>query len=208
MLDAEIKDIHSLTKLINHVTDLEIVHASVCSDIYTTLSNLSRLESYNMHNSSICEETQTTTIRTLISIIRKFTYILKNAPQSFSQHVVNENDDILSSKASALLMTRYRGLAYFESKDKKETIEKALMGRILTGNAVLDIDISPSEDFLICGYEKGVELFSLPDFKPLWKIDDFVVGGTADRSHRGHYRLRHRCIVFHPLENVIPLYLI
>jgi hypothetical protein len=206
VLEAEVKGMDSLTKLINYAIDLEIVHASICTDIYTTLGNLSRLESYNMHNSSICEETQTTT-RTLISIIRKFTYILKNAPQSFLQDVVNENDDVLSSKASALLMTRYQGLAYFESEDKKETIEKALVGRILTGNNVLEIDISPSEDFLICGYGKGVELFSLSDFKSLWKIDDFVVERNAARFKSGLvgnlFYKPHRCIVFHPRENVI-----
>jgi hypothetical protein len=124
------------------------VHTSVCIDIYTTLSNLSSLESSNMHNSLICEETQTT-IRTLISIIRKFTYILKGAPRSFLQHVVNQNDDVLSPKASVLLMTRYRGLAYFESEDEMENTEKAMIGRIFTGNEVFDIDISPSENFLI-----------------------------------------------------------
>ena len=205
-LEAEIKDMHSLTKLINYVTDLEIVYVSVCCDIYTTLSNLSRLESYNMHNSSICEETQTT-IRTLICIIRKFTYILKDVPQSFLQHIVNENDDVLSSKASALLMTRYRGLAYFESEDEMENTEKATIGRIFITNRVFDIDISPSEDFLICGYARGVELFSLPDFKPLWKIDDFVVERIAESSEQKFYNYGlvhiHRCIVFHPLENVV-----
>jgi hypothetical protein len=144
MLETEIKGIHSLTKLIvDCFTDLEIVHASVCIDIYATLSNLSSLESHNMHNSSICEEMQTT-IRTLICIIRKFTYILQDVPQSFLQHIVNENDDVLSSKASALLMTRYRGLAYFESEDEMENTEKAIIGRIFTGNEVFDIDISPS----------------------------------------------------------------
>ncbi|CAB3983691.1 E3 ubiquitin- ligase DZIP3 [Paramuricea clavata] len=202
MLEAEIKDMDCWTKLINTVIDLEILQASVCSDIYTTLSNLSRLESYNMCNSLICEETQTT-IRTLISIIRKFTYILKDVPQSFLQHVVNENDEVLSPKASALLMTRYKGLAYFEAEDKTETIENALIGRTLTENKVLDIDISPSEDFLICGYAKGIELFSLPDFKPLWKIEDFVLERAADAFLREMYRIRPRCIVFHPAENTI-----
>ena len=203
MLEAEIKDIHSLTKLIKRVTDLEIVHASVCIDIYATLSNLSSLESHNLYNSSICEETQTT-IRTLICIIRKFTYFLKGAPQSFLQHVVNENDDVLSSKASALLMTRYRGLAYFESEDEMENTEKAMIGRTFTGNEVFDIDISPSENFLICGYERGMLLFSLPDFKPLWKIADFVVErlGVGYRERKIYGGL-HRCIVFHPLENVV-----
>ncbi|CAB4012707.1 E3 ubiquitin- ligase DZIP3 [Paramuricea clavata] len=202
VLEAEIKDVYFLTELINHVTDLEVVHAGVCSDIYTTLSNLSSLDSCNMHNSSICEETQRT-IRTLIFIIRKFIYILKDVPQSFLQYVLNENDDVLSPKACALLMTRYRGLAYFESEDGKENIEKASIGRILTSRQVLDIDISPSEDFLICGYEKGVELFSLSDFKLLWKIDDFLVERRECACCFCRLTKPHRRIVFHPLKNII-----
>jgi hypothetical protein len=204
MLEAEIKDMDCWTKLISNVIDLEVLQASVCSDIYTTLSNLSRLDSYNMRITLICEETQTI-LRTLISIIRKFSYILKDVPQSFLQHVVNENDEVLSSKASALLIARYRGLAYFEAEDKKELpIKNAVIGRVLTENKVLDIDISPSEDFLICGYAKGVELFSLPDFKTLWKIKDFVVERTAAVS-RGRLicGIQHRCIAFHPGENTI-----
>ena len=207
MVEAEIKDTDSREKLINYVIDLEIVHASVCIDIYTTLSSLSSLESYNIHSSLTWEERQST-IRTLISIIRKFTYILKDVPQSFLQHVVNENDDVLSSKASALLVTRYRRLAYFESEDKKETIENALIGRIFTTNKVLDIDVSPCENFLICGYEEGVELFSLSDFKPLWKIDDFVVERIPTRFVLLKFDFERiekpsRCVVFHALENVI-----
>ena len=56
MLEAEIKDMNTLSKLINNVIDLEILQASVSCDIYTTLSNLSRLESYNMQNSLICRK--------------------------------------------------------------------------------------------------------------------------------------------------------
>ena len=206
MLHAEIKDMHSLTKLIDYFTDLEIVHASVCVDVYTTLRNFSSLASYNMHT-CLCEETQET-IRTVMCIIRRFTYILKNVPQSFFQHIVNENDDVLSSNASTLLMTRYRGLAYFESEDKKENFEKAMIGRILTENRVLDIDISPSDDFLICGYEKGVEVFSLSDFRPLWKIDNFVVERSAAWNNLAlriptHILKPPRCIIFHPVKDII-----
>jgi hypothetical protein len=120
------------------------------------------------------------------------------------QHVVNENDDVLSPKASVLLMTRYRGLAYFESEDEMENTEKAMIARIrLTENEVFDIDISPSEDFLICGYKRGVEMFSLPDFISLWKIDDFVVERIFDWRQIVGNIVRHCCIVFHPLKNII-----
>ena len=198
ILLAEMEEKQSLTKLIGFVTDLEIVHASVCTDVYTTLSNLAYLASHNMYQ-SLCAKTQAT-LNSLIRIIRKFIHILKGIPQSFLQHVVNEKIGELSAKASALLLTRYKGLAYFESEDVEQ---RALIGRILTTDKVLDVDISPSEDFVICGYEtKGIELFSLSDFKSVWKIDDFAVERINDKEIR-HYDVVPRCIVFHPLVNVI-----
>ncbi len=193
ILLAEIEDKQSLTKLIGFITDLEIVHASVCIDVYTTLNNLAYLASHKYR--IVCGQPRQHYIHSLICIIRKFIHILKGSPQSFLQHVVNQKIGELSPKASALLLTRYKGLAYFESNDVEE---KALIGRILTTDKVLDVDISPSEDFVICGYQtKGIELFSLSDFKSIWKIDDFAVERIYD------YDVVTRCIVFHPLVNII-----
>ena len=195
ILEAEVEDEHSLAELIDPVIDLEIVHYSLCIDFDTTLKNFVCLTSWNIYN-SLGEEMRVR-IKILTWIIRKFNYILKDAPQSFLAHIANEIKE-LSTEASTLLMTRYKGLAYFESDNVKGT---ALVGRILTERKILEVDISPSEDFVICEYEeKGIELFSLSDFKSLWKIDDFVV----ERNH-AYYRCNivPRRIVFHPFLNII-----
>ena len=202
MLQTEEKDMHCLAKLLSYATDLEIAHASVCIDVYATLNNLVSLERHNIY-SSVFKNTQRT-IKTLISIIRKFTYILKGVPQSFLQHVVNECDVKLSPKASALLVTRFKNLAYFESEYQEESIERALVGRILTTSMISDVDVSPSEDFIICGYSTGgVELFSLSDLKPLWKLDDIVETSPVYTRWKALWRLPNRRVVFHPLKNII-----
>jgi WD40 repeat protein len=204
MIQAEVQDMQSLTKLLDCVTDLEIVHACICIDVYITLTNLANLENHTNMCSNLNEKILEK-IKTLISIIRKFIYILKDIPQSFLQHVVDEKHEKLSSEATVLLMTRYRGLAYFDSEDDEENIKSALIGRIFTNDRVLDVDISPSEDFLICAYSEGVELFSLSTFKSLWKIDEFVVEmiyhPPADLA--GIYYGIPPSIVFHPFKNVI-----
>ena len=197
ILEAEVEDEHSLAKLIDSVIDLEIVHCSLCIDFDITFKNFVSLTSWNMLDS--LSEGMRARINALMWIIRKFKYILKDAPQSFLALVAKEKIKELSSKASALLMTRYKKLAYFESADDAEGT--ALIGRILTKRKVLEVDISPSEDFAICEYEeKGIELFSLSDFKSLWKIDDFVV-----KRDCAYYRCNivPRCIVFHPVRDVI-----
>ena len=196
ILEAEIKDERALPKLIDNVIDLEIVHSSVSVDVYTTLKSFVNLTSWNMYDR--LGQSSRATIIMLVRVLEKFHDILEVTRHSFLQHVVNEKIEELSTKASNLLMTRYKELAYFESDDVEE---KALIGRIITVRKVLEVDISPSEDFVICGYqEKGIELFSLSDLKSLWKIDDFVVERNFSRLK---CNIVLRCIVFHPFLNII-----
>ena len=209
ILEAQIEDKHALAKLIDNVIDLVIVHESICVNVHSTIENFAFLEVHNIYP-SLSKKTQST-IKTLISITRKAAYILKDVPQSFLQHVVNEGDEELSSKASTLLMTRYKELAYFECKKKCESIEEAMIGFIQTKKKIWDIDLSMSEEFVVCGYEKGgIELFSLSNFGSIWKIEDFVVerrcafrGRGVPETLWGKIESRLRCIVFHPSRNVI-----
>jgi hypothetical protein len=194
IIGAEIKDKHALGKLLWRITDLEIVYSCIlCIGVSGTFYNFHRLTGWKIYN-SLCDDHDTRDrIQLLSKIIRKFWF--QNAPQSFMaflQYVVNENIEELSAKATALFMTRYKDLAYFESYDLEETW---LTDRILTKHEVVDVDISPSEDFVICRYEfEGLELFSLSDFKPIWKIHDLQlsINSTARRS-----------TVFHPFLNII-----
>ena len=200
ILEAEIKDEHSLAKLIDNVIDLEVIHSSVCTDVHTTLTNLVILSSLNIYN-SLFEGTRAR-IKMLIRILRKFSPILQLSPHSFLQHVLNEKIEELSAKASALLMTRYKELAYFEFDDVQGT---ALVGRILTEHEVVEVDISPSEDFVVFWYGgKEIELFSLLDFKPRWKIGDiFADINTFLKSSVTSNFMPLRHIVFHPNLNII-----
>ena len=198
ILEAEIKDEHSLAKLIDNVIDLEVIHFSVCTDVHTTLTNLVMLSSLNMYN-SLFEGTRAR-IKMLIRIIRKFFPILQVTPHSFLQHVLNEKIEELSAKASALLMTRFKELGHFEFDDVQG---KSLVGRILTDHKIVEVDISPSEDFVVFLYgEKQIELFSLSDFKPRWKIDDIVLDRVMHSGLSGNF-LPLRRIAFHPNLNII-----
>ena len=101
----EAKDEHALAKLIDNVIDLEIVHCSVCVDVHTTVKNFLDLMSWKMYN-SLCEKTHVT-VKVVIRVLRKFLHILQDTPKSFLQHIANEKIEKLSTKAYALLMTRY-----------------------------------------------------------------------------------------------------
>ncbi len=98
-------------ELMDNIIDLENVHAAVCYDVDTTLINLAYLVSLYR----VLSERSQATVNSLICIIRKFRHILTDiGPQTFLQHVLNEKKGELSINASALLMTRYKGIAFFE----------------------------------------------------------------------------------------------
>ena len=200
ILEAKIKDEHSLARLIDEVIDLEVIHSSVCTDVDTTLTNLVNLSSSLNTCNSLFEGTRAG-IKMLIRIIRKFFPILHVSQHSFLQHVLNEKIEELSEKASALLMTRYKELAYFEFDDVQG---KSLVGRILTEQKVVEVDISPSEDFVVFWYgKKEIELFSLSDFKSRWKIDVIVVHRAIWLPHLDYNFMPLRHIAFHPKLNII-----
>ena len=201
ILEAEIKDELTITKLIDTVIDLEIVHSSVCISVYTTLNNFDNLTGWDMFY-SLCDETRAA-IKMLIRILRKFTHILHDTPHTFLQRIANEKIKGLSTEASGLLMTRYKKLAYFELKDLEQT--SLLYDRIKTKKVILEVDVSPSENFIIFRYEdKVIELFSLSSLKRLWKIDDVFVGRSGCDSNSVLYaEIVPHCIVFHPFLDII-----
>ncbi len=98
-------------ELIDNIIDLEIVHVSVCIDVNTTLNNLAYLPSHNLYRS--LRQSTRDTVNLLICVIREFRHILIDiSPQTFLQLVLNEKKGELSINASALLMTRYKGIAF------------------------------------------------------------------------------------------------
>ncbi len=198
LLQTEIKDVQVLTKLLVYTTDLEIVHASVCIDVYKTLNNFVSLTRYDTYK-SLSEKMQER-IRTLRNITRNNIYTLKEKPQLFLKHVVDENLAELSDKASELIMTKYRKLEYFDSEVGSKVTA------VRSSEKVACVDILASDDFLVCGYSDGlIELFSLSDFESVWKISgvpDDVVAKQTRVMIDSLYGIP-RFVVFHPLKSVI-----
>ena len=186
-------------KLLDCVTDLAVVHASVCIDVYKTINNFVTLPGCKTYN-SLSPKMQKM-IKSLTDIIRKFISISKDKPQLFLKYVEDENMAELSAKASALQKTRYRKLEYFDSEVGSN------VSQMTSYEKVACVDISASEDYLVCGYRNGqVELFSLSDFETCWKkpvVPDDVVAIEKTRVMIDSLYGIPRFVVFHPLKNVI-----
>ena len=179
-----------------YLIDLEVMFATVFVDINVILINLRSLESHN-----ISEDMSTSArelVKKLYSLIQKFAFSLQKYPQTFLQNVVNEGEEQLSSKASDLLRTRYRDIFYFQL-DEHDRQNDAVEARCHLSGTIQSIDVSPNNDYVVCGYKDGgIELFSLATGMSEWKKEDFVVP-----FHPLYICIFPHQVVFHPRENLI-----
>ena len=190
--------------LSDHVSDLEILFFSVRLNVDLTLYNLTSLMNYEVYNN--VQGKMRATLSRLSFLIKKFAFLLRNFPETFLQHVVNEGGEELSKQASNLLKTRYKDIICLEFV-KKDRDDDALEARCLLSGHISSIDISRDHDFVVCSYrDGGIELFSLATGVSNWKISDFTVelpSLSLPPGYLGGPCMLPHCIVFHPLENLI-----
>ncbi|XP_046853811.1 uncharacterized protein LOC124446962 [Xenia sp. Carnegie-2017] len=107
------------------------------------------------------------------------------------QYVANEVKD-LSSQATTMLQTRFKGLPYVECRDTG-----FVKARLLRLNQILiSVDVSQNHDYVVCGYEGFiVQLFSLRTNRCLWIKN--IAGQLKE------YEEKDFCVVFHPFEDLI-----
>ena len=197
-----------LTKLedlvIGFVCDLQIVFASICLNVDVSLRNLSRLVTHDIFR-KVSLKGQTA-VKTLLLLVKKFAFLLRDYPQTFLQHVVNEGEEIFSLKATELLNTRYQDITYLEFMEKGKKFD-ALEYRCLLSGTISGIDFSPKYNYVVCSYrEGGIELFSLTTGNSLWKLSHLEVERPCFpslSSYLGRLVMLPHCIVFHPTENLI-----
>ena len=184
-----------------YVSDLEVLLDSVCLNVNLTLNNLTSLAN-NVVFKNVSEKTRTT-VKRLSSLVKKFAFFLRENPRTFLQNIVNEGGNELSNSASTLLETRYKHIGCLEFLNKRKNNEALeaywLLSGILTG-----LDISPKNDYLVCSYEEGgIELFSLPTGKSMWKISDFQVKFSSLSCTPYNPCMLPHCTVFRRCKDVI-----
>ena len=180
----------------SYLIDLEVLFGSISVDVNVALINLRSLESREISKDMSASAREL--VKKLYSLIQKFASSLQKYPQTFLQNVVNESEEQLSSKASDLLRTRYRDIFYFQL-DEHDRQNDAVEARCYLSGTIRSIDVSPNNDYVVCGYTDGViELFSLATGMSEWKKDVFVVPFSIPCI----FTLPHQ-VVFHPRENLI-----
>ena len=188
----------------DYAADLQVMFASVCCDVVLTLDNISILTNYEMYH-RISESTKAIVAR-LFFVIRRFSFLLRDYPQTFLQNIVNEGGHDLSLKASRLLQTLYKEIFYLEFAEKHRK-SNPIEGRCLLSGEISGIDISSEHDYVVCSYrEGGIELFSMATLMSVWKKPDFELELPPPYLVCSYllrpFTLAH-CIVFHPSGHFI-----
>ena len=179
----------------SYLIDLEVLFASVFLDVNVALISLRSLESHEISKDTSASARES--VKKLYSLIQKFASSLQMYPQTFLQNVVNESEEQLSSKASDLLRTRYRDIFYFQL-DEHDRQNDAVEARCYLSGTIRSIDVSPNNDYVVCGYAGGgIELFSLATGMSEWKKEDFVPFPIL------YYHILPHQVVFHPREKLI-----
>ena len=176
----------------SYLIDLEVLFGSIFVDVNVALINLRNLESHEISKDLSAGAREL--VKKLYSLIKKFAFSLQKYPRTFLQNVANEGEEQLSSKASDLLRTRYRDIFYFQL-DEHDRQNDAVEARCHLSGTIQSIDVSPNNDYVVCGYtDGGIELFFIATGMSEWKKDFVVFSPLLYTS-----KLRHQ-VVFHPHE--------
>ncbi|XP_046857159.1 uncharacterized protein LOC124450548 [Xenia sp. Carnegie-2017] len=167
-----------------YLVDLEVLVASVLVDRSRTFENFKLFNAHDVYF-LISED-----IRFLFNEVYSVMTIFDDE-EDFLQYVANEVND-LSSQATTMLQTRFKGSPYLEYRDTSSVKVRLL----LLNQYLKSLDVSRNHDYVVCGYEEFiVQLFSLRTNRCLW------IKNIAGQFKQ--YNEKDFCVVFHPFKDFI-----
>ncbi|XP_046853796.1 uncharacterized protein LOC124446951 [Xenia sp. Carnegie-2017] len=170
-----------------YLVDLEVLVASMLVDSCRTFGNFKLFNARDEYF-HISED-----IRLLFNeVYSVMTYSTRfDNEVNFLQYVANDVKD-LSSQATTMLQTRFKGSPYLECRDTG-----FVKARLLRLNQNLkSVDVSRNHDYVVCGYSGFiVQLFALRTNRCLWIKN---IAGQFKQYKEGDFS-----VVFHPFEDLI-----
>ena len=189
-------------KIYKYATDLELIYGKLLDKSTTALEDL-----YSLHikNSSLLREERGFVMTSLVSLLRKHSYILVDHPHLFFQSLINEGIPELSSSAADILESSTPKIAYMKYLDGEEQ-KGAEKARFYCSDKIVCFDVSPEMDYLVCECRDGtIYLWSILTGNEMWvrptltkKV--FCSGYPDNSAYRdGGYSLSYyRSVTFHP----------
>ena len=205
--------INSITaeQVYRYATDVELIYAKLC---VKSTSALDDLLSLNSKNSSLLSEERDFAMTSLLSLLRKHSYILFDHPHLFFQCLINEGTAELSSAAASIVESLTPKIPYMKHLDNDTEKDKAVQGRFYCSDKIACFDVSPEMEYLVCECrDETIHLFSLQTGAKVWVLPSPTKRkyGSRELSGSGAYRkIRHflsfyRSVIFHPNgKSVLP----
>ena len=193
-----------------YVADLELIYAKLC--VNSTVASVDILSALKQVNPNLLNDQSRSTLISLLSLLRKHSYVLREHPHLFFQSLLNEGDPELSSEAAKILQMQLPNVPYMEYVDKEDH-KASDQARFYCSDTVACFDVSPELDYLVCECRDGtIHLWSLQSgnrewVRPSLSKREFYVGIPINSAYRQikNCLSLYRCVVFHPNgKSVLP----
>ena len=190
-------------KIYKYATDLELIYGKLLVKSTNTIEDL---YSYHIENSSLLSEERDFVVTSLVSLLKKHSYVLVDQPHLFFQCLINEEIPELSSSAAVILESSTPKKAYMKYLDREEQ-KGAEKARFYCLDKIVCFDVSPDMKYLVCECRDGtIYLWSLRTGNKIWvqpilttkKV--FYSGYPDNSAYRdgGHSLSYYRSVTFHP----------
>lgn len=211
----KLKDFNVNDGVNDYVTDLKLIYAKLCVNSTAATNDL---VSAQKHVKAVWINDQTLSLlNSLLNLLRKHSYVLRDYPHLFIQCLLNEGGPELSSKAAKIFESHLTVLPHMEYTGKDEH-KGADQARFYCSGEVVCFDVSPELDYMVCECrDSTVHLWSLQTGNREWvrpsltKREFFKPSELIDSAYRlirGRVNCClsfYRCVVFHPNgESVLP----
>ena len=215
MLEAEQWDDRSGTsdvkaeRIYQYVTDIELIYAKLCVKSTSASEDLLSLQ-----NSTLLDKQSHFIVMSLLRLLRKHAYILRDLPHLFFQSLVNEGVPELSSRAASILESQVPKIPYMNYVGSGEE-KGALQARFYCSDTIAYFDISPKLDYMVCECRDAtIHLWSLQTGNREWVrpsstmreyYSDHPTGSAFRRIQHRLFLSFYHSVTFHPSgKSVLP----
>ena len=192
-----------------YVTDLELIYAKLCVNSMASSEDIFSVQKH-IKPTLLSERSQSLLI-SLLKVLRKHSYLLRDHPHLWFQSVINEGSPELSSKATTIMENSFPSVPFMKYSDKKEEAG-IVQARFYCSDTVACFDVSPEMDYMVCECRDGtIHMWSLETGNLEWSRPSLIkrefqcVHPQGDIiSDEGAYReidgilTFYRSVVFHP----------
>ena len=193
-----------------YVTDLELIYFKLCVNSTAPSEDIFSVQKH--HKAALLSERSNSLLISLLKLLRKNSFLLRDHPHLWFQIVINEGPPEPSSRAAMILENRLPNIPYMKYLNKEER-KGAVQARFYCSDTVACFDVSPEMDYIVCECRDGkIYMWSLETGNREWvrpslmkrTYEDVHLNSNGYCFDRGAYGLidvtltYYHSLVFHP----------